>query len=79
MIRAEILLTTTRDVNKFVSIINHDGSADKYVLTNAGGDLNVSARSYLGALYAATEFGKLYLVNQTEDGKFPNGIDDYRA
>ncbi len=79
MIRAEILLTTARDVNKFVSIINHDGSADKYVLTNAGGDLNVSARSYLGALYAATEFGKLYLVNQTEDGKFPNGIDDYRA
>lgn len=79
MIRAEILLTTAQDVNKFVSIINHDGSADKYVLTNVSGDLNVSARSYLGALYAATEFGKLYLVNQTEDGKFPSGIDDYRA
>lgn len=79
MIRAEILLTTAQDVNKFVSIINHDGSADKYVLSNASGDLNVSARSYLGALYAATEFGKLYLINQTEDGKFPNGIDDYRA
>lgn len=71
MIRAEILLTTAQDVNKFVSIINRDGSADKYILTNVDGDLNVSARSYLGALYAATEFGKLYLVNQTEDGKFP--------
>ena len=63
MIRAEILLTTAQDVNKFVSIINRDGSADKYILTNVDGDLNVSARSYLGALYAATEFGKLYLVN----------------
>ena len=43
MIRAEILLTTAQDVNKFVSIINRDGSADKYILTNVDGDLNVSA------------------------------------
>lgn len=79
MIRAEILLTTVHDVDQFVSLINHDGSIDKYILTNAEGDLNVSARSYLGVRYAAAEFGKLYLVNQTEDGVFPNGIDDYRA
>lgn len=79
MIRAEILLTTIEDVSNFVSVLNHDGTIDKYELTNTAGNLNVDARSYLGTLYAATEFGKLYLVNRTEDGKFPSGIDTYRA
>lgn len=79
MIRAELLLTTAHDISNFVSVINCDGTTDHYALVNEDGTLSVNARSYLGVLYAATEFGKLYLVNQTESGKFPIGIDEYRA
>ena len=79
MIRAEIQLTTTQDIADFVSIINMDGTPNHYAITNEDGSLSVNARSYLGMLYAATEFEYLYLVNQTEDGEFPKGIDKYRA
>lgn len=79
MIRAEIQLTTAQDIADFVSVINTDGTPNHYAICNEDGTLYVNARSYLGMLYAATEFERLYLVNQTEDGKFPKGIDEYRA
>lgn len=79
MIRAQIQLTTAQDIANFVSALNADGTPNHYVITNEDGSLSVNARSYLGMLYAATEFEYLYLVNQTEDGKFPKGIDEYRA
>lgn len=79
MIRAHIQLTTAQDIANFVSVINTDGTPNHYTITNEDGSLSVNARSYLGMLYAATEFERLYLVNQTEDGEFPKGIDEYRA
>ena len=79
MIRAQIQLITAQDVANFVSVINADGTSNHYVITNEDSSLSVNARSYLGMLYAATEFEYLYLVNQTDDGKFPFGIDKYRA
>lgn len=79
MIRAEIQLTTAQDVADFVSVINTDGTPNHYAISNEDGTLYVNARSYLGILYATTEFGRIFLVNQTEDGKFPFGIDKYRA
>ena len=77
--RAHVRLITTMDCEKFVRLLNGDGSTDKYVLENADSSYRVSARSYLGVVYFATEHGdETYLVNMTHDGVYPNGIDDFR-
>lgn len=79
MVRAKIRLDTNKSVMAFVQAINSDGSIDKYVITDFDGIHCVSARSYLGVLYASSEFGdNMYLVNLTEDGKFPHFIDEFR-
>ena len=39
----------------------------------------VNARSFLGVLYMSAEYNdNLFLVNDTEDGKFPFFVDKYR-
>lgn len=77
--RAHIRLITTMDCEKFVRLLNGDSSTDKYVLETADGNYRVSARSYLGVVYFATEHGnETYLVNMNNDGMYPNGIDDFR-
>lgn len=78
--RAHIRLDKTIDVTNFVSILNSDGSVDKYMLENFDETHHVSARSFLGAMYMSTEFNdEIYLVNLTEDGKFPFEINQFRA
>ena len=72
MIRTKIRLETNNEVVSFVSQLNTDGSIDKYIVEDETGNCRVNARSYLGMVYASAEFaGHLYLVNETEDGKFP--------
>lgn len=78
MIRANIQIIGTEEIKDFVATLNHDGTADKYILQNFDGSFTVDARSYLGALYASAEFGDIFLLNLTNDGKFPNGIDKFR-
>lgn len=78
-VRAQIRLDTTNSVTQFVSQINSDGSIDKYTIEDFEGARRVSARSYLGVLYASAEFGDgLFLVNDSNDGVFPDFIDDFR-
>lgn len=77
-IRAEIQFVTQTDVVKFISILN-ESDTDNYVVENDD-HLCVNARSVLGMLYACSEMGKhMYLVNKTNDGHFPSGIDNYRV
>ena len=79
MTRARIRLETTSSIAELVKILNSDGSIDKYVLEDFEGAYQVNARSYLGVLYAFAEFGgNIYLVNKTEDGKYPIEIDKFR-
>jgi hypothetical protein len=78
MTRTKIRLETNKEVMAFVSQLNTDGSIDKYVVEDAEGRHRVNARSYLGMLYASAEFaGNMFLVNETEDGKFPAFIYDF--
>lgn len=80
MIRAQILLETNKDVNNFVAQLNSDGTTNKYVLENFDGSNRVNARSQLGAMYASSEYnGEIFLVNLSEDGVFPNFVDEFRA
>lgn len=78
--RAKLLLETNKDVVDFVSKINSDGTTTKWMLENLTGDHRVSARSFLGALYASTEWGgEIFLVNETEDGNFPAFVNEFKA
>jgi len=77
--RAQINLVTGADVQRFVEGLNSDGSVDRYVLEDYNGRNRVSARSYLGALYASMEFkGEIFVVNETHDGVFPPIVDAFR-
>jgi len=73
MTRCKIRLETNKEVTSFVSQLNSDGSIDKYIVEDEEGRHRVNARSYLGMIYASAEFaGNMFLVNETEDGKFPS-------
>lgn len=79
MIRAHIRLNTPQEASEFVQLINSDGTATKYTITDASGKYRVSARSLIGVIYAMTDFNdEMYLVNETDDGVFPYVIDQYR-
>lgn len=78
MIRTKIRVETNSDVVNFVSKLNSDGSIDRYIVEDESGKHRVNARSYLGMVYASAEFaGQTYLVNETEDGKFPSFIYEF--
>ena len=80
MIRAHIRINTTQEATAFVQEMNADGSVNKYIITDASGVYRANARSLLGVLYAMTDFNdEMYLVNETEDGKFPFTVDKYRV
>ena len=79
MIRTRIRLETNSQVTNFVRLLNSDGSIDKYIVEDESGTCRVGARSYLGMLYASSEFAdNMYLVNETEDGKFPTFIYQFQ-
>lgn len=76
--RCKIRLDTVKSVEKFVSKLNSDGTIDKYFLEDFNGDKRVDARSYLGVVYASSDFsGEIYLVNATNDGKYPSFISEF--
>ena len=78
--RTQILLDTNSKVIEFVKNINSDGTTNKYILEDFSAENRVSARSYLGALYASAEFGDhIFLVNMTEDGVFPNFVREFQV
>lgn len=80
MIRAHIRINTTQEAADFVQRINADGTVNKYVITDNNGIYRANARSLLGVIYAMSDFNNhMYLVNETEDGVFPNVVDQYRV
>lgn len=78
--RAQIRLNGDKDALDFVSMLNSDGSAYKYYLENKDGKERVDARSLLGVLYfLSLHNDDTFLVNDTKDGNYPKGVDDFRA
>ena len=79
-IRAHIRLITSTSATDFVSGINSDGTANKYMIENFDGSCRVNARSLLGVIYMLTDFSDgCYLVNESQDGSFPHIVDQYRV
>lgn len=78
--RAQIYLTGDTDVTEFVTVVNTKSPTDKYVIENEDGSFKANARSIMGVLYATRDFqDNMFLVNLTNDGVFPSGIDRFRA
>ena len=78
--RTHLRMMTNEEVTKFVSILNQDGTTDKYVLEDFSGEHRVSARSLIGVIYMTVDHNNdTYLVNLTNDGQYPTGIDEFRA
>ena len=76
--RAKVCLDRPEDAEKFVKLLNSDGTTDKYILENFDGTLKVDARSMLGVIYASVEWaGETYLVNVTRDSVYPSGITEF--
>lgn len=80
-VRAHIRFDTTAEATKFVTELNSDGTANKYIIEDFKSQSRVNARSLLGVIYAMTEHpDNMYLVNETVDGHFPSMIvDKYRV
>ena len=77
--KAKIRLDTAKEVTKFVQSLNSLGTIDKFTIEDSDGHRRVDARSFLGTLYASGEFGgEMFLVNETNDGRFPFCIDEFR-
>ena len=78
-VRALLRIMNNEDAVRLVSILNSDGTADRYTLEDYEGRHRVNARSLLGVIYMGTEHTEdMFLINETEDGKFPSAIDQFR-
>lgn len=81
MVRAHIRFDTMEEANRFVSVVNSDGTTDKWTLTTNTMDYKVSARSLLGVLYMMTEHNEnCYLINESHpDEQFSSWVDAFRV
>lgn len=79
--RAHIRLTTNTEAAAFVSMLNSDGTTNKYMLESADGTHRVDARSLLGVLYFSVEHNDdTYLVNESDkEAALPTFIDQFRV
>ena len=50
---------------------------EEYVIEDFPGYLRVNAHSVNGVLYAARDFGEIYLVNVKNPGVFPDFIEEF--
>lgn len=77
-IRARINFETESDIVRFITIINE--SKDIYRLEDFRGEHAINPASMLGLLYAKADFSNgMYLINLSNDGEFPNEIDNFRV
>ena len=78
--RTHIRINTTAEATSFVSQLNADGTADKYIIEDFSGVQRANARSLLGVIYAMSDFNdEMYLVNVTNNGVYPSFIDTLRV
>lgn len=77
--KIKIQLVSPKDAKEFVDIINSVDTVNDYAFEDGTGTKSADARSYLGAMYASSEFGEsLYLINSTVDGYFPEDINYFK-
>ena len=76
-VRAEIRLETMKDINLFFKALQMCDEND-FALEDETGNQHIAAESMLGLLYACSEWKRLFIVNLTNDGYFPEVFDQFR-
>ena len=63
-------------VSEFYDLANrlNEDSSDKFILQNEDGTKSTEIKTTISIIYALSEFDKIYLVNETNDGVFPDFI-----
>lgn len=80
MTRAHIRLHTEVEIQRFINALAASGCDDAFSIEDDKGHHRSNARSFLGVLYASSEFcDHMYLINDTNDGVFPYCIDEFRV
>ncbi len=79
--RTKIRIITGADAEKFVRLLNSDGTSTKYMLESEDGTHRVNARSLFGVLYFSADHpDDTYFINVTEpEDMMPNWLDEFRA
>ena len=75
MKKIEIKFTSVSEAYEFANRLN-ESSNDDFSLTNEDGSKTVDLRTHMSIIYALSDFDKIYLINNTNDGVFPEFIRD---
>ena len=74
MNRIKLNITSVSDAYEFSDRLNEFDTDSEYVVEDSCGDRKSDARTHFGITYALSEFDEMYLVNETNDGVFPEFI-----
>lgn len=78
--RAHIRLSSQAEVVEFIRLITSHPAGFKFSIENFDGSRRIDAASVIGVMYAMFDFqDEMYLVNETDDGKMPAFIDQFRV
>lgn len=63
-------------VSEFCDLANRLNAecSDKFILQNEDGTKSTEIKTTISIIYALSEFDKIYLVNETNDGVFPDFV-----
>jgi hypothetical protein len=63
-------------VPEFCDLANrlNEECSDKFILQNEDGTKSTEIKTTISIIYALSEFDKIYLVNETNDGVFPDFV-----
>lgn len=79
-IRIHIRINSNDEAARLVTILNGDGSLNKYIIESYDGTERINARNLMGVIYmCGAHNDDTYLVNDTNNGDFPLEIDDFRV
>lgn len=73
--RKQLVLNSQNKILNF--ILQMENIPEEYVIEDFPGYLRVNAHSVNGVLYAARDFGEIYLVNVKNPGIFPDFIEEF--
>lgn len=76
-VRARIRINTMSEKNEFQAHL--DMASDHFYIEDFTATRRIDPKSNLGMMYAMGEFESMFLVNETNDGFFPDFVDKYRV
>lgn len=73
MKKIQLKFTSVSDAIETINRLTQE-SPDEFFVVDGSGTKEADPRTYIGLIYAVSEFDEIYLVNKTNDGVFPEFI-----